>query len=308
MSSGADSLALLLRLLEARELRYAHSTVVGYHGATGQALIDAGLMIPSGYVRSVVAADEDDAPLMDVEMNVDRGELGYHSPMRGWIKVEKTHLQCYCPNIARIFQLLLGEEFRPTSRGPTDLEGTLLYDLGTIRLTRRGPPSEVWYARRLGERIVVDLVRAAFERRPSPQVRLLLTTTSHDRLAADNLPMMRIVPVSDVLSSTGDRIDTDILKARFTGITPPVDAPLHLSDDGRRLTIHGKTLTFRGEKLTAILSILVNAYFRRERLKAEAILEKAGSSASSLDQAFGKRWAEISPYLKTSGGTWAFEI
>lgn len=308
MSIAANSLSLLLRLLEAREIHFAHRSIVEYHGAAGQALIDAGLVVPSGHLRSIAAAEEDDAPLMDIELDVARGELGYHSPVRGWIKVEKSHLQCYRPDLVRIFQLLLGEQLRVPARGLTDLEGALLYDIGTMRLTRRGPLSEVWYARRLGDGAVVERVRAAIARRPASHLRLLLTTTSHERMIADTLPMMCIVPVGDVLASTGDRIDTEVLKARFEGVPRPVGAALWLSDDGRRLTIHGKTISFHGQVIRAILRILVDAHARGERLTAQDILQRSGSGANSLDQAFGKRWAEISPYLKANGGTWAFEI
>lgn len=304
---SASSIALLLRLLEAPELRYAHDTIVEHYGAVGQALIDAGFLVASDHM-SVVTADDEDSAMFDVEMNPDRGEFGYQSPTQGWVKVEKARLQCYCPDVSRIFSCLLGSELPLGDREPIDLEGALLFDLGLTRLLKSGPKSEVWYARRLSDRVDVDRIRGAIARRPSPRVRLLLTSTPHDRISTETLRMTRIVPISDVLSSAGDRIDADILKARFEGFVPTVNAPLHLSEDGRLLTIHGKTITFRGAVITAILRIIVDAHMRNERLPAERILERAGSSATSLDQAFGKRWVEIKPYLKASGGTWDFEI
>lgn len=304
---SASSIALLLRLLEAPQLRYAHDTVVEHHGAVGQALIDARFLVAADHM-SVVTADDDDSAMVDVEMNPDRGEFGYHSPTQGWVKVEKAGLQCYHPDVFRIFTTLLGSELQLGDRRPIDLEGALLFDLELTRLLKRGPKSEVWYARRLSDRVDFDRIRGAIARRPSPRVRLLLTSTPHDRIVAESFPMMRIVPMSDVLSSAGDRIDAGILKARFAGVAPPVDMPLHLSEDGRHLTINGNTIVFRGPVIIAMLRILVAAYIQNERLPAGLILERSGSSATSLDQAFGKRWLEIKPYLKARGGTWGFEI
>jgi hypothetical protein len=303
-----SAIALLLRLLEAPELSYGHDKVVRYHGADGQVLIDAGLLTATGHFVSVVMADEGDTAMVEVKKDQERGEFGYHSPLRGWTRVEKSRLQIYTPDLALIFRSLLGRELPLGDRGPIDLEGSLLFELGSSRLLPSGPKSDVWFARRLGDQVVADRIRDAIRRRPSARLRLLLTSTPRDRIDALSLPMTRVVPVGDVLSSCGDRIDTDILKARFAGVAPPIDLPLHLSDDNRRLTINGKTMTFRGRIVTSIIRIFVDAHARQERLSAEVVLGQSGSSANSLDQAFGKRWQEIKPHLRARNGTWAFEV
>ena len=307
---SSSSIALLLSLLDAPELRYRHDMVVGYHGTAGQALINDGFLTASDYLMSAVTTDDDDSATFDVEMDPERREFGYHSPSRGWMKVEKARLQCYGPDLARIFRSLLGTELPLGDRCPVDMEGALLFDLGMTRLLRQGPKSEVWYARRLGDPGVIIRIRAAIARRPSSRVRLLLTSTPQDRILTDGLPMMRIVPISDVLSWSGDRIDADILKARFAGTTPPVDAPLHLSEDASVLTIQGTEIVFGGDSQREAIRLIVEAHRNGKPVNAASTLRSAGfgSSIRTFRQAFKKQWPLLGTYLQGKDKLWQFEL
>ena len=309
MTIDGRQLDLLLRLLEARELVYTHGALVDYHGPAGQALIDAGLMVPDGFDRFVTADDEDDSPVMEVETDPVHG-LGYHSPYRGWVKIDRVRLQRYRPALERVFEMLLGDELRPPPRGPQDLDGGLAWEIGEMRLTR-GPISSLWFARRLGDRDVLQRVRAAAERRPSPKLRLLLTSTPHQRLPAETLPMTKIVPIADVLSSDEPAtIDAGILKARFAGQTQEtVTAPLHLSEDGRTLTIQGsKRISFRSSGQIKVIRALVDAYRQGKRLNASQTLHDAGLGARTFKQAFGDKWEDLRPHLISHNQLWGFEV
>ena len=288
---------------------YTYGALVDYHGPAGQALVDAGLMVADGFGRSVIADDEDGSPMMEVETDPVRG-LGYHSPFRGWVRVDRVRLQRFRVALGRVSELLLTDELRPLPRGPRDLDGGLVWDIGEMRLTR-GPITSVWFARRLGDHDVLQRVRAAAERRPSPSLRLLLTSTPHQRLLAETLPMMNIVPIADVLSSDEPAmIDPAILKARFAGQTEGiVTTPLHLSEDGRTLTIRGTIrIAFRSEAQIRVIRALVDAYHNRTRVSASATLAAAGLTARTFKQAFGQKWKELRPHLVSRERLWTIEV
>ncbi len=304
MIADREQVNLLLRLLEARELVYTYSALVDYFGPPGQALVDAGLIVPAGFDRMV--ADDAGEPF-DVEVDPFRG-LGYHSPFRGWVPVEKPQLQRYRPDLAVIFGMLLGDELIELPRGPLEFDAGLCWQIGRMRLLRTGLV-DVLFARRLDDRDAYENVRIALENRPSAKLRLLLTSTQ--RLPAAGLPMTKLVPIVDVLSSSEpSRIDGEILRARFAGrVYEPADGPLHLSEDGRTLTIHGTTrITFRSDGHIKVIRALVEAYHRGKRLNAKKTLEEAGLASRTFKQAFGEKWKELRPYLIARDQLWGFEV
>jgi hypothetical protein len=302
-----QSFELLLRLLEAREMVYPHSTLVGYYGPPGQELIDAGLMTPAGFGMAILDEEEDEQTPMAVEADPKRG-LGYHSPLRGWVKVEKAELQRYRPHLPAIFRMLLGDELVPYPRGELDLGAGLCWEIGRVRLLRTGLV-DVLFARRLDDPAARENVRLALERRPSAKLRLMLTTTQ--RLPAAALPLTKLVPVADVLSAAEPwRIDMAILRARFAGrVHETGDGPLHLSEDGRTLTINGTTrISFRSDAQIEVIRTLLAAYQAGKSLNAARTLADAGLSARTFKQAFGRKWPELRPYLVARDQLWSFHV
>jgi hypothetical protein len=304
---GHDGFDLLLRLLEARELRFTRSAL-DYHGGRAEALVSSGLLVPSGFERAVTC--DGDPGLLPVEMDQMRGQLGYYSHLNGWVDVQKERLQLYRPDLAFIFQTLLGTRLRPVPSGPQECEPTLLWQLGDASLQRTGR-TNVFFARRLGDRASVDRIQQALSRRPSDKLGIVLTSTPQNPLPDRSLPMMRVVPIADVLSVFEPVvIDMFALKARFAGTAAEaVSKPLHLSEDGRTLTINGNVeLRFTGEVQQKAIRLLVKAHNSGKALKAADIIEKSGSGASSLDQVFRTKWAKLRPLLKNEDGRWRFDL
>ncbi|MFI0849155.1 hypothetical protein [Mesorhizobium sp. IMUNJ 23232] len=300
---GRVELQLLLGLLEAKALRFTHEALVDYHGEWGQRLIDSELMLPSGYDTTVT--DEKDDLAYEVGYDNRKGALGYHHPLRGWIGVPQDSLRFYVPDLAAIFALLLGSELRPLPTEPNPLEGPAIWDVGKARLTNT-ELRDVWFARRLSDARMFEMLERVVQRRPSQQLRLVLTTTPATRLPDRQVPGHKIVPIDDVLSNTNIGIDIAILRARFGGQPPPPGAVLHLSEDNRVLTIHGKQLFFRkGEIIRSILRQLYDAY-PSGWIRTSEVLQKACSAASSIDQAFGARWHEVKSFIEQRGGMCRF--
>jgi hypothetical protein len=306
MAISSKALCLLLNLLEAREFKFTHEALC-YHGSAGEELIRSKLLAPCGHDLAATLDEDENRPV--AVAFEDRG-LGYHDPASGWTSVDQATLRLFRPQIDRMFQMLLGGELRRHHAGLLEIEPAWIWELGSAYLIKSKPTS-VWFARRLGCTESLERLVATLQRRPAGGLRLILTSTRNERLSATQLPGASIIPVHDVLSaSTPAEIDVDILKARYTGKPADViSSPLHLSQDGRVLTIHGETvIRFRGDIQMKIVRLLVDAYHKGRGLRAEDLLTKSRSAAGSLDQAFGQKWKELKPFLKSEGGLWRHVI
>jgi hypothetical protein len=300
---------LLLQLFEANELRFTHEAMVNYHGVCGRQLIDAELLLPSGFDTAVT--NDEDGLAYEVGHDPRRDALGYHHPIEGWISVTQDRLQLYAPDLAAIFSLLLGSELRQLPNGPTSLEGTTVWHLGSLRLLRSSR-TPTWFARRLGDRSSQDRLAATVQRYPASE-RLVLTSTPHDRLPAGLVvPGATIVSIADLVDPNESWcIDMQLLRARYCGTpVPPVGEPLWLSPDGRTLTILGTQIVFLGESQRRAIRILVDAYRAGRGVNAAATLQKAGfeTSVRTFRQAFRKQWTLLTSFLRSRGGLWRFEL
>lgn len=313
MTAGLSPTAtlLLLRLLEAPELIVSGSVVTGHFGAAGEDLVQHGLLVKAGHDRVVAAPDvEDDVPVMVGPESGLEGSVHF-SPARGWLQADSRLLTRYRIDLPRVCLTLLAScDLRPPPRGILELDEGVLWDLGTIR-PPRGRRPEVWFARHLALRDTFERLKSAMKRRPSPSLRLILTSAAHHRLPATELPGAVIVPVEDVLSSTSAfGIDLEVLHLRLQGLPDrQATGPLHLTPDNRRLTINGSvTLTFRGKITCMMIRLLVDAHGSGKGWRGPDLLQAAGSSARTVDQAFGERWGEVGRYVKVRDGFWRFEL
>lgn len=295
---------LLLRLLEAKKLRFSHQGIVGYHGAAGASLIGEGLLAADGYGDAVRDMDGDEDDIFDVVL--DRGRLGYYHPSRGWITVDQLQLQAYRPDLRTIFDKFLGGHLRWLPAGPVSRAPDCVWELGHGRLLTKGA-TEIWFARRLGDPAGWEAFEEAVRKRPAVGLRLVLTSSIVD---LTRMPMHRILQIAEVMSSRDPgAIDFDVLTARFNGVPPPeVTGPIHLSDNGTQLTVNGTLIVFQGDVVKSIVRQFYNAYLKSEWLRASNVLGHAGSAATSLDKAFGKRWNEIRPHLENVQGRWRLKI
>lgn len=143
MTGSAPHVTLLLKLLNSRELKYTHTTLMEHHGQAGELLVKAKLVIPTGYEN--VVADEDE--LVPVRPRPGRGELGYQDASGSWVSVSQATLRLYQVNLPAVFQTLFGGVLRMGTNGPLELAPGLVWELGDARLGRRRP-TEIWFARR----------------------------------------------------------------------------------------------------------------------------------------------------------------
>ena len=302
-SVDAESIQLLLRLLEAPNLSFSRSALTRFYGLSGERLVSSALLKPIGFARYAEAEETDE--LYEVTYDERHGGLGFYQPLQGWVSVEENTLQMFEPNLELLFTSLLGQGLKILANGFRQIEPELVWSLGQLRLGRKGP-TEVWYARRLSDDSVRKKVEDATRRRPPTSLRLMLTTTDDQNLWERLLPQTSIISIADVLSPTdGPWIDPAQLSARISGtITGRPLTRIALTNDDRQLHVDGRTLIFSGKIVCSIVRQLFEGYKRGQWLRSSDILETAGSSGHSLDKAFGARWHEIRPYLENDSRGW----
>lgn len=307
-----NSVDLLLKILEQPKPIVTAEAIatLGQHRVAP--LMQAGLLKPAGHEKaSTSMSDHDDAPVA-LTWSPEHGAHGYFSPTAGWITVRGDETARYGVDIPVFFaHLMLGTDVSARG-GPVPLLPDLLWEIGDVRLGSRKHLVPIWFARRLSDRATWGQVAEAARRRPTTQLRVLLTSTPSRRLPTEPLSSHLIVAVEDVIDfNTGIGIHPSILAARLDGShRPNVDSAIDLSPDGKRLVINGTvTIDFKSDIHLTIIRKLVTGYREGKRFRARELLDHAQSSAKTLRQAFGdERWAELEPYLKSENGLWGFDL
>lgn len=307
-----DSLELLLQILEMPKPVVTAAAIETLGARRAAPLIELGLLKPAGQERSSTSmSDHDDAPV-SLSWSAEHGCYGYFSPTAGWITVSNDEIARYSVDVSASLARLMVNADVSARGGPTSLRPDLLWEVGDVRLGRRAQRVPVWFARRLYAPPVFQQLTNAVKARPSPQLRVILTSTSLRRLPAEALPGHLIVPVEDVIDhATGIGIHPQILAARLDGSRQPnVGSAIDLSPDGRRLTINGMvTIDFKTEIQIKLIRKLVGGHREGKRFSVQELLTEGGSGSASLPRAFGKKkWATLKPYLKSQNGLWAFEL
>lgn len=310
MLSDPRAQELLLRLLEVREFRVTRHALTDHYGAPGLQLLQAGLLEVSGHGNTVIASDEDDLPLYEVIHDRDLG-LGYRSSFRGWVGVSQQELEIYRPRLPSIFAALFNGELRLPRQGMMELEQDLVWELGQLRLVKRGMTT-IWFARRLYDRSAQDQLVKLNDRLPASSHRLILTSTPQHQSPELRLPGSTIVSIGDVLEPyKGFLIDQNRLRARFTATAPvPFGEVVHLSDDSATLTIMGTQIAFGGTSQRKAIRIIVDAHKAGRGVNAAQTLTDAGFGAGTrlFTQAFKKQWPDLKQFLKSHDGLWRFEF
>ena len=101
-------------------------------------------------------------------------------------------------------------------------------------------------------------------------------------------------------------VNPDILNTLLGRAPAPLAAgPLSLSPDGTELRIRGgPPIAFRSEPQINAIRLLVEAYYKNERLPASKL-----THLGSLNRVFGKaKWALLQPHLKSVARTWKFDV
>ncbi len=300
------SCELLFQLLESSSPTIPKFELEEIATDEGQALIEHGLLQPSGTARSVPdRSDYDDVPIA-VDYDAERGSFGYMG-RSGWIDVPDRLLQLYKVDLVRI-ALLMTTRLRADELRPTPLIDDVLLEIGIFKL---GGSRSVWFARRLGEQAICDAVLRKSRDRPSPHTRLILTSTPASELEIVQAHDCVFVDCRDVVDDPASiKIDPDRLQKRAEGRpSPGVATPIWLSPDGAELVLLGRTtISFTSARQIEVIRRLVDAHADGRRLPAKDLLS-ASPSVRTLAQLFGaKKWAVLSQNLKPSKTGWGFEL
>ena len=311
-SIDRKSVDLLLAILETPTGKIAGTALSDYHARQAARLLAANLLESSGHVAATTSlADHDDEPVSLI-WSAERQGYGYFSPAAGWIDVSKENLALFVVNYSVLLARMMVSLDIASRGGTTTLVPDLLWEIGDARIGRRRQRVPIWFARRLPDSNAWQQVIEAARRRPSTQIRILLTSTPVSRLSDRRLPGHLIVSVGDVIDfGAGLAIRPDVLAARLDG-TDPIDVQesLSLSPSGQRLVINGNvTINFKSDIQVTIVRQLAQGFKDGKRFGARELLDHAQSGAKTLRQAFGaQRWAELEPYLKSQNGLWGFDL
>jgi hypothetical protein len=307
---SSSGLALALRLLEANKLSVTHDALFETFGSAVAELVEKGFWLRTGSANEATIHDDDGQPT-NVDWDEDRREFGYYKAAEGWTPIDPARLDCYEPDIDRLLDCLLDRKLRKPVGGifKVDDQG-FAWEVGTLRLTRRGPTS-VWFVRCLRDLVAASEITAAAAARPASGLRLLLTSSSRAAAQSIRIPSATIVSIADILSTDDHpRIDMATLKARLMGSTAePVTEPVHLADDGSVLTLLGQIeISFRGSMQVAGIRYMVSEHRKGNRVRAADVLCAAGSNAGQLDKLFRSQWPTLKQYYKSRNGLWGFDL
>ncbi|MFO0991608.1 MAG: hypothetical protein U1E67_06725 [Hyphomicrobiales bacterium] len=303
---------LLLSVIETPEAVITGSVLADYYSAASSALMDAGLLKAGDHeLVAVSGTAHDDAPVT-VSRSPDGSQLGYFSPTAGWVAVPEEQMRRFRVDYPAVISRLMLQAELSSRHGPVALVPDLLWEIGDVRLGRRAQLVSIWFGRRLHDPSVWRQVGNAAKSRPASRLRILLTSTPAHRVPEDSLPGNLVVGVRDVIDfNAGLCIHPDILAARLDGSRlPNVDAAVDLSPDARTLTINGTiVIYFKSDIHIAIIRKLVAGHKDGKRFTVRDLLAAGRSGSTGLRRAFGaKKWAELSPYLKSRNGLWGFEV
>ena len=301
---------LLRRVIETPRGRVTADALAD-HGRAGVLLQSLRLIEPDGFETTTVSLTEHDDTPVTITRSADQAGYGYFSSSAGWVTVPSDRLGLFRVNFGKLFELVLQRLDLPAHATPTQLLPEILWEIGDARIGRRRQRVPIWFARRLSDRAVWAQVADAARRRPTTQMRILLTCTAASQLPEATLPGHVIVSVSDASEAgTGLKINPDILDASIDGPQPSdIHERVHLSASGQQLVINGNvTINFKSEIQIAIARKLAQGFKDGKRFSARELLDHSQSSAKTLRQAFGsQRWAELEIYLKSQNGIWGFE-
>lgn len=256
-------------------------------------LLGAKLLVASGHIPVVTAMDAFEDEPIPAEWCAERRQFGYHNSVGRWISLDPDELTALAVDYGLgLAKMLVAFERAGPSR-PTPLIPDLVWDVGAIKLTGAKSPVSVWFARRLSDPGVWGNLDALFERRPPDEVRVVLTSTSGERIPITANRRNVVVSVADVVGSPGKlAISPQALGARVFPGQVQRRFPIDHSEDCGIVWHRGETLTFGGDKQRQLLQRLFAAYWAKSAvLRIATLLEDVGSGdqVNTLKKAFGRR-------------------
>ncbi|MCB1470658.1 MAG: hypothetical protein KDK08_26690 [Rhizobiaceae bacterium] len=292
---------LLLDLLDSPDLILSSHTLLDL-GAAAAGLLDAGLLVPDGHESSVVAFDGTEMASAKVAPHPETGGLGWFDRDNIWHPVTGTQLQRYRLDIGAIFQHLIGNSIRIAKPAPRPHCDGLVWEVGRVHIAG-SHWCDLLFVRRLQDPASRDSALLTLAKLRSAQSQLVLAPScwEHDKPAA-------IIDIHKLIGLDGSgRIDHGRLVANFEGRDLTITDRVNVSPDGRRLTVDGEVMAFSGDIVIGLVQQLFETWKTGVPRRAAEMLDRAGSSAHSLDKAFGARWPELRRYLTNTKGHWKLD-
>lgn len=303
---------LLLRLLEQSRPAIAASVLQDLPSDLPVELIKLGALERNGANRAALVPGDDDGPAFrDLIWQADRNAYGYFDASDGSVMIAPESQMLY--RVALPWWLAwLATSLELTNSGqPAELVPASAWDIGDLWITRqRNIP--VLFVRRLHRDATFKALSDAIRKRTGRNGGLILTS-GRNSIPQSAAERFIVVPIADVLTNDSRvfSIDHELLLSPFlaAGTTVPTQ-PLHLSPDGRRLTINGAvTLDFKSGVHIKLIRRLVDGHKNGERWRAQELLDHAGSSVTTLARAFGgKKWKQLKRYVTSQNGVWGFDL
>lgn len=303
---------LLMTIAETPGGKIAASVLNDFYPRQGKQLMQTNLLAPLGDTFAApLDLDHGDEPLPLI-WSGEHGCFGYYNPAAVWVTVPPERLTMFGVNMAVLLAHIVKDLDVSGGTGSKSLVDDVLWELGDAKIRNRRQRLPIWFARRLSDRDCWQKVEDLTKRRPHETIRVIVTSTPHQRLFSDALAGHLIVNLADVI--TGDfglAIRPEILVARLDG-APVVDVntPLWLSPDGQQLIFHGRVkMDFKSVPQKRIIATLVQGFYDGKRFRLGELLSSDSTAPKRLADVFGnKRWAELAPYLKSANGLWGFEL
>jgi hypothetical protein len=304
---------LLLRILEQSRPAIAASVLQDLPSGLPAELIKLGALERNGASRAALVPGDDDGPAFrDVAWQADRNSYGYFDAFDGNVVLAPESQMLYRAALPWWLAWLAASLKLTNSGLPTELVPASAWDIGDLWISRqRNVP--VLFVRRLYRDVTSKALRDALHKRAGRSGGLILTS-GRGSISQDSVERFVVVPIADVLTNDSQvfSIDRKLLLSPFmaAGTTAAPTQPIHLSPDGRRITINGTvTLNFKSDIHVKLIQRLVDGHKEGKRWRAQELLDDAGSSVTTLARAFGgKKWKQLGPYLTSKNGLWGFDL
>jgi hypothetical protein len=244
------------------------------------------LIKPSGHEQvGTMVADDSDMPV-SLTWSSEDGGYGYFDDVAGWVRVSEDELVVWTVDVGALISVMTRKLQLP-SKPPTTILNDLLWDLGAGRLGHRPKRTPLMFARRLSDPATWEAIQTSIRDRPSPERRLILTSTKSGRLP--NAPSgCTIVSMMDLISSEGSlALDGSVLALRMHHMPAAPKKPLEVIADGKEVLFFGTIHKFRrGVRQREIICLLHERYLQGDEwVSSEEIIEKLelGSKARIRD-------------------------
>lgn len=299
---------LLLRVMETRAAKVQTATLRQLAPRATDELLGAKLLVASGHIPVVTAMDAFEDEPIPAEWCAERRQFGYHNNVGRWVVVDADELAALAVDYGLALAKMLvaferGGPSRPTPRIPD-----LVWEVGTIKLTGAKAPVPIWFARRLADPGVWTQLEALTARRPPQEIRIILTSTSGERIPETTQKRNHVINVADVAGDLAKlAISPQALAARVFPGRAQRRFPIDHSDDYGVVYVHDEEFKFRGLRHRDFLAIIFDAYWSgRPVCRTITALSDAGFSEKTncLSKAFSGRtdWQTFIKY--DEGNCW----